>query len=107
MECPESSCTLTICCARISAELQPDKAKHYCKGWRLPLKGISVTRTSAHCEESWHGFYQDITDRRREVAEVVPFSFMVQAFVTFACIGRAEGRFMSLSKIGRASCRDR
>lgn len=64
------------------------------------MKGIEVTRTSAHCESDWHAFYHDVTDRRREVADAVPFSFMTQAFVTFACIGKAEGEFAPL-KVAR------
>lgn len=62
------------------------------------MKGIEVTRTSAHCEESWHEFYKEITDRRREMAGTIPFATMTQAFVTFACMGRAEGNYVPLTK---------
>src|SRR5690554_423868 len=62
------------------------------------LSGIEVTRTSVHCEESWHDFYRTIADRRRESAGSIPFATMTQAFVTLACIGRAEGHYVQLSK---------
>lgn len=62
------------------------------------MKGIAVTRTSVHCEESWHEFYRAITDRRREAADTIPFATMTQAFVTFACIGRAENNYVKLNK---------
>lgn len=51
-----------------------------------------------HCEESWHDFYRTIADRRRESAGSIPFATMTQAFVTLACIGRAEGHYVQLSK---------
>ncbi len=62
------------------------------------MKAIEVTRTSVHCEESWHEFYRTISDRRREAADTIPFATMTQAFVTLACIGRAENNYVKLSK---------
>lgn len=62
------------------------------------MKGIQVTRTSVHCDRAWHEFYRTMTDRRREAADTIPFATMTQAFVTFACIGRAEQNYVELSK---------
>jgi len=62
------------------------------------MKGIQITRTSVHCDSSWHEFYKAITDRRREAADIIPFATMTQAFVAFACIGRAEKNYVDLTK---------
>lgn len=61
------------------------------------MKGIQITRTSVHCDKAWHEYYREITDRRREVADTIPFATMTQAFVTLACIGRAEQHYIELS----------
>lgn len=59
---------------------------------------IEVTRTSVHCEKSWHEFYRSHTGGARSVAMEVPFATMTQAFVTFACLGRQEGNFVELKQ---------
>lgn len=57
---------------------------------------IEITRTSVHCDESWHSFYKSIVSPNRENAMEMPFATMYQAFFTFACIGRHHNTFVPL-----------
>lgn len=59
---------------------------------------LEISRTSVHCERSWHEFYRANTGGSRSVAMEVPFATMVQAFVTFACLGRQQGSYMPLEQ---------
>lgn len=58
---------------------------------------IQVKRTSVHCEATDHEFYQRIAQARRQDALEVPFTSMVNAFVTFACLGYHHDRYEPLN----------
>lgn len=60
------------------------------------MKSISIERTSVNCEASWHDFYKTVHDGRRVMADSIAFSGMNQAFVTFACLGRAANHYVPL-----------
>lgn len=59
---------------------------------------ILVERTSVHCEQDDHEFYRSIVSGKKHDGAEVPFPNMMNAFITFACMGFHHQRYEPLSQ---------